>query len=91
MEASHSRQVTVCGCDHPKRVDQDSNTRQVIRLQVDQVGGSDGIFVVWIKGQSNWTETHRAQILRLFFKYYLKKTKEENSTDTLPHPSLQAF
>ena len=75
----------MCSCNHPKRVDQDSNTRQVIRLQVDQVGGSDGVFVVWIKGQSNWTETHRTQILRLFFRYYLKKKKQNKRRELNRH------
>lgn len=65
----------MCSCDHPKGVDQSPNTGQVIRFQIDQVGGSSAMLVIWIIGQSNWKEKHIQEILR-FLQGSLEKNKE---------------
>lgn len=49
----------MCSCDHPQRMDQDSSAGQVIRLQVDQVGGRGASYVIWIIGKGTWKEKDR--------------------------------
>lgn len=67
LGAHYSRQVAVGRCNHPQRVDQGSRAGQVVGFQVDQVWGRNASRVIWIKGQSNWKERHRQEMLRFFF------------------------